>query len=125
MLRDRRSPQRSTIELDMRLGNHPGAIAFTLILCRPHLTARSRVKLMSPPLLVLYAIASSTSGIAPPRPATEAMLMIFPAPPCAIITLPAACEHRNAPVRFTSITFPQSPTAILVSAATDAAPASC
>src|SRR5206468_4980638 len=118
-----RSPQRSTIALDMRLGNHPGAIAFTLILCRPHFTARSRVKLMSPPLLVLYAIASSTSGIAPPRPATDAMLMILPPPPCAIITFPAACAHRNAPVRFTSITFRQSSTAMLVTGATHARPA--
>src|SRR5206468_3118183 len=60
MLRASRSPQRSTIALDILLGNHPGAIAFTLILWRPHLTARSRVKLMSPPLLVLYAIDHRT-----------------------------------------------------------------
>src|SRR5207247_9440560 len=102
-------PQRSTIALDILLGNHPGAIAFTLILCRPHLTARSRVKLTSPPLLVLYAIESSTSGIAPPSPATAGMLMILP-PPCPMITVPAACEHRNAPVRFTSSTRRQSST---------------
>src|SRR5258706_1614343 len=97
MLRDRRSPHRSTIVLDILLGNHPGAIAFTLILCRPHLTARSRVKLTSPPLLVLYAIESSTSGIAPPSPATEAMLMILP-PPCPTMTFPSASDRNKAPV---------------------------
>src|SRR5207245_4685910 len=99
MLRASRSPQRSTIALDILLGNHPGAIAFTLILWRPHLTARSRVKLMSPPLLVLYAIESSTSGVAPPSPAPEAMLVIL-TPPCALMGFPAACERSKAPVRF-------------------------
>src|SRR5439155_26870051 len=112
MLRASRSPQRSTIVLDILLGNHPGAIAFTLILWRPHLTARSRVKLTSPPLLVLYAIESSTSGIAPPSPATDAMLLILP-PPCAILPFPAACEHKNAPVRFTSSPRRQSSTALV------------
>src|SRR5437879_3116775 len=122
MVRASRSPQRSTIALDIVVGNPPGAIAFTWILCRPHLTARSRVKLTSPPLLVLYAIESSTSGIAPPSPATEAMLMILP-PPCAIMTFPAACEHKKAPVRFTSSTRRQSSTAIVATGATQARPA--
>src|SRR5205807_1119171 len=122
IVRASRSPQRSTIVLDILLGNHPGAIAFTLILCRPHFTARSRVKLTSPPLLVLYAIESSTSGIAPPSPATEAMLMILP-PPCAIMTFPAACEHKKAPVRFTSSTRRQSSTAMVATGATQARPA--
>src|SRR5258708_3014470 len=87
MLRDRRSPHRSTIALDILLGNHPGAIAFTLILCLPHLTARSRVKLTSPPLLVLYPIEPSTSALAPPTPPPEATLLIFP-PPSPILTFP-------------------------------------
>src|SRR5258705_2765993 len=51
------------------------------------------------------------------------MLMILPPPPCAIITFPAACEHRNAPVRFTSITFRQSSTAMVATGATHARPA--
>src|SRR5438874_180000 len=38
MLRASRSPQRSTIALDILLGNHPGAIALTLILWRRHRT---------------------------------------------------------------------------------------
>src|SRR5258706_5184418 len=51
------------------------------------------------------------------------MLMILPPPPWAIITFPAACEHRNAPVRFTSITFRQSSTAMVATGATHARPA--
>src|SRR3977135_116829 len=122
MVRASRSPQRSTIALDIVLGTHPGAIAFTLILCRPHLTARSRVKLTSPPLLVLYAIESSTSGIAPPSPATDAILMILP-PPCAIMTFPAACEHKKAPVRFTAGTRRQSSNGMVATGPPHAPPA--
>src|SRR5438477_457064 len=61
-------------------------------------------------------------AVCPPRPATEAMFMILP-PPFAIMTFPAACEHKNAPVRFTSSTRRQSSTAMVATGATQARPA--
>src|SRR6266446_10944000 len=44
-----------------------------------------------------------SSGGAPRRPATDAILMILPRF-CAIRTLPTACENRNVPVRLVSMT---------------------
>src|SRR6266404_8604471 len=42
-------------------------------------------------------------GDEPRSPATEAMLIIFPRR-CVIMTLPTACEKRNVPVKFVSMT---------------------
>src|ERR1700692_45814 len=72
------------------------------MLYMPHLQAKSLVKIMTPPLLVLYQMPKKLGG-EPRIPATEAMLIIFPRR-CEIITLPTACENRNVPVKFVSIT---------------------
>ena len=37
----------------MRVGKKPGAIAFTVMPCRAHFTARSRVNAITPPLAAL------------------------------------------------------------------------
>ena len=42
---------RSITISDMCVGNQPGAMAFTLILCPAHLHAKSFVKMITPPLL--------------------------------------------------------------------------
>ena len=86
-----------------REGNQPGAIALTLIPCRAHFQARSRVNAITPPLLALYGSEFMISGGAPRSPATEAMFTILPPDPCSIIARPAACAKRKVPVRLTSI----------------------
>src|SRR5258708_14221104 len=78
------------------------------MLCGAHLQARSLVNAITPPLLAWYPIACSSAD-APPNPATQAMLMIFP-DPCAVIALPAACPTSNVPVYLRARALPHSST---------------
>ena len=106
----------------MSLGNQPGAIAFTLIPCRAHFHARSRVSAMTPPFVAWYGSEFIVSAGAPCRPATDAMLTILP-PPFSIIVRPTACAHRKTPVRFTSTTFCQPLSGMSSGAAPQTVPA--
>ena len=107
----------------MSEGNQPGAIALTLIPCRAHFQARSRVNEITPPLLALYGSEFMISGGAPRSPATEAMFTILPPDPCSIIARPAACANRKVPVRLTSITFCQPSSGISSGVAPQTVPA--
>ncbi len=69
----------------MRVGKKPGQMQLTVIWCSASFTARSRVKLTTAPLLVLYGSVCSTRGSLPRRPATDAMLMMRPPWPRSII----------------------------------------
>ncbi len=106
---------------DISLGNQPGASALTRMPREPHFEARSRVKVIRPPLLVLYPIASSPVPM-PRRPAIDAMLRIDPRP-AASITRPAAWENRKLPVRLVSSTLVQSGRAISSAGAPQEVPA--
>src|SRR5690606_39455122 len=89
---------------DIFVGKNPGAMALTLILYCPHLTAKSFVNVLTAPLLALYATVSISFGSVPINPAMEEMLIIFPAL-CLIISLPTAWLIKKVPVTFTFITF--------------------
>src|SRR5437764_9780011 len=55
----------SITKFAMSLGNQPGAIALTLIPCRAHFHARSRVRAMTPPFVAWYGSALTVSAGAP------------------------------------------------------------
>ena len=81
----------------------PGLIELTLILNGAHSTANCLVSARTPPLLAAYAACVG----APLWAETDAMLIIFPCP-CLIICLPTAWQHKNTPLRLTSMVLFQS-----------------
>src|SRR5207302_7274384 len=117
------SPRCSISHCVIRLGKNPGAMAFTVIRCRAHFTARSRVKAITAPLLALYPIASSTSASVPARPATLAILMILPPRPVSIMWRPTARLTSMVPVTFVSSTLCHASSGISRTGAPHVAPA--
>src|SRR5215472_6748905 len=92
------------------------------MLCGAHSQARLFVRAIIPPLLAWYPDARTISVGEPPKPATEAMLMIFPRR-WLIMTLAAAWAHRNAPVKLVSRTLFQPSRGISSAGAPQDAPA--
>src|SRR5665647_1818767 len=72
------SPTALSVPMVILLGKKPGQMALTVMLYLPHSTASARVKLMTAPLEVLYAMVSRPIGL-PPSPAIDATLMMLPA----------------------------------------------
>ena len=101
------------------VSKYPGAIAFTLILLIAHSQASSRVSPASP----LFAAVYEGTRMPPWNASSEAMLMILPREPCAIMRLATACERKNALLRLTSITASQSPSVNSIASARRMMPA--
>src|SRR5204862_2762249 len=69
----------------------------------PHSAASARVKLINPPLLVLYAIVPMPGGL-PASPAMEAIFTILPARLGIIERLPTSCVRKNVAFRLRLMT---------------------
>src|SRR6202158_3072098 len=103
------SPSISMMPLVILVGKKPGAIALTLMLYGAHSAASARVKLITPPLVVLYAMVAGLPGSPPPTsPRIDAILITLPLRRGTMHRLPTSWLIRNIAVRFKSMTFCQA-----------------
>ncbi len=80
------------------VSKYPGATQFTRTPLPAQSNASERVIASTPPLAAQYAADRAR----PTCPAIEVTLTMLP-PPCASMRRPNTPQHRNTPVRFTSM----------------------